>query len=766
MIRKIDYINDLGIFSNFSWNSIPNLEEFKDKNIIYAWNYSGKTTLSRLFSSLKEKALHSDYPSATFKITCDGGIIDNSNILTNSRHIEVFNSDYIKDNLRWGFDEEISGISFEVGDTAKISQRVEELNKLIDEINGTEKLKGKKEPYISAINDYNEFENSAFTDEARRIKNDVFWSLIEFTKAHLKKIKNDISNDLEKHIIKSKKELENLGKIVLVKEPKEKLSHISFLTHYREIVLSAKEILSFVPSKSEIGNILKNSNEVYEWSKEGLKLHHKGDKCSFCGNIITENRYDDLINYFQSQASELKEKTKEVLGVILSEINFINSEIIPYSLNDFNDSFQEDFKKLKSEFDKDLKKYIVKVNQIKSAINKKKEKSIYEVIKIQNEENDIIPLVDKINEINSLIESNNEFSDNFKTIIDEKRTIYKNHLVATFLKNTRYFFKEREEQKAQKELNILSTKVEEYQKEIVQQNLRKESKSEGCAQFNSFVQSFLGRNDIEIKPSKESGKYNLIRGANFAKNLSEGEKTAISFSHFLVLLKSIEKKGELKNCIIFIDDPISSLDSNHVFQINSLLKDIFFEQIPDPKQPSQLMWDLKCKQLFISTHNFEFFNLLKEMPKSKGLGKNKESRYFISRKLQSSTIEKLPKVYDSYSSEYQYLFSKIVEFDKEPNQSTSDALFIIPNILRRFVEMYTLTKYPSSDEVDIRADEVFGKEVSKRILKPLHYFSHFNNIDRIGKQSEFIADIGSACKELLKYLKKDKTHYKALQSVI
>jgi Uncharacterized protein conserved in bacteria len=765
MIKKIESISGLGIFQNFSWNSSA-LEEFKDKNIIYAWNYSGKTTLSRLFSSLREKTIHNDYQGAHFKITTNTGSLDTNTLNSFPFQVEVFNSDYIKDNLRWGFDEKISAISFEVGDTAKYSKRIDELNILIEQINGSEQIKGKKEPFLKDVNDFEAFENYLFTDEAKRIKNDVFWSVIEFTKVHLKKIKNSISQDIEKHVIKSKRDIEEIGKVVLIKDPKDALAEISFHNQYKDIVLKTKEVLRFIPSKSQIDNIIKESNEIYEWSKSGLNLHKANEKCSFCGNTITESRYNQLVDYFKSQTSELKEMIKRLLFLIEKEEEALSSGVISYSINDFNDNFQEEYKSLKKAFDIELKKYKSKLKSIKLSIIEKREKSIYEVISITNSEKDIESFLLKIKEINELIKRNNEFTKNFVIIIDEKRTVYKNHLVALFLKSEQYYQKEKKSEVAKKEIDVLGRKVADYQNEITLLNLRKESQSEGCAQFNAFVQSFLGRNDIEVMPSGETGKYNLMRGSNFAKNLSEGEKMAISFSHFLVLLKSFEKKGCLNNVIIFIDDPISSLDSNHVFQINSLLKETFFEQKPDPNNPNQLKWELKCKQLFVSTHNFEFFNLLKEMPKSKGLGKNRESRYFISRKLHEATIETLPKVYDTYASEYHYLFSKIVEFNNEKNQSLSADLFLIPNILRRFVEMYTLTKYPSSDEVDIRADEVFGKIKSKRILKPLHYFSHFNNIDRIGKQSEFIADIGGACKELITQIKRDKKHYKALCTVI
>jgi wobble nucleotide-excising tRNase len=773
MINKIEYINNLGIFNNFSWNNIPDIEEFREKNIIYAWNYSGKTTLSRLFSSLKNKQPHCDFPSMSFKVQYETGNVDNNNINSFPYHIEVFNSDYIKDNLRWGNDENINAIAFEVGDNAKISQQIDDLKTLIDKINGTDEIKGEKEPYTVAKDEFDSFENTLFSKEAKRIKDEVFLSLLNFDKRHITKIKDYIRTNLDTYIIKSKRELEKFGKIIIITNPKGKLDPIEFISNYSDIITSSKELLGFVPSKSKIINILEEDNQVYEWARHGLNLHSSKSKCAFCGNDLTEKRYNELLDYFNNQTSILKEKAKKILDMIQEEETFVNSSIISYSLNDFNDNFQNEFKSLKSDFDKEMIKYKSKLLNIKLLIFKKKNKSIYKALKIGYSEKELQPILDIVSKINKIILDNNDFTDRFETIVDEKRDIYKNHLVASFLKNEKYYAKKTKAEKAQKTIDILNQRVEQSQKNIDLLSLRKESVFEGCAQLETFIQSFLGRNDIQIKPSlTESGKYNLMRNNHLAKNLSEGEKMAISFSHFLVLLQSLNKKKVLKDCIIFIDDPISSLDSNHIFQINSLLKDFFFNHISDPNQPTQKMWKLKCRQLFISTHNFEFFNLLKDLPKKDGLTnrketKKRESRYFISRNQNGASIEKLPIIYNDYQSEYQYLFSEIAKFNQNSRQNISPELFLMPNILRRFVEMYTLTKYPSTDEVDTRADKIFGVEKSKRILKPLHYFSHFNNIDRIGKQSEFITDIGSACKELLQHIKKkDKLHFEALQSII
>lgn len=71
-------------------------------------------------------------------------------------------------------------------------------------------------------------------------------------------------------------------------------------------------------------------------------------------------------------------------------------------------------------------------------------------------------------------------------------------------------------------------------------------------------------------------------------------KTAIAFSYFIVKVE--ERDFKINESIIFIDDPISSLDSNFIYHSFSLIK----EQFKD------------VGQLFISTHNFHFFNLIKE----------------------------------------------------------------------------------------------------------------------------------------------------------
>jgi wobble nucleotide-excising tRNase len=779
MINKIDYINNFGSYKNFSWTSSLQSKEFNLKNLFYGWNYSGKTTLSRVFSSLRDRKIHDSYKKGSFKVTAKDGVYESSDLENFPYNVLVFNSDYIKDNLSFSIHEDVvtesKTIFFEVGDNAKYEAKIQELKKRIESINGTESvvaIKAKFQNDIDAFEIYDKPTFGKFTLLAREIKDDHFLSLINFTKANLKPIVSTVKDNISSFIIKNKEQLIYLGEIVKVSEPKQELKRLDAILNYDFILTTTNDILAKTPEKKIVEKILDTNTEAYSWVKKGKDLHKANSKCLFCHNTITDERYEFLITYFSSQVSDLKEEVDRIKITILDEINSIKSINFPSSSNDLNLGFIKEYTELKAKLDKHLENYKRHLKALLQKLDSKINTSLYSKI-TPIRPFDINPVTSVIVKLNELIDRNNNFSSDFINKISDERDRLKNHLVASFLKREKYHIKEKKFTKAISEIDKLDKQVADFGKEITRYESLKESDSEGAEQYTYFIQSFLNRTDIRIELDSLTRKFVLLRDNENASNLSEGEKTAIAFSHFLVSVKALESKNKFKEHVVFVDDPISSLDGNHIFQINSLLKEIFFSQHADPNNPAQNVWKLNCLQLFISTHNFEFFNLLKEMPKSsigfdyiKNEKKCKESRYFIERKINGSIIYTIPSIFDDYKSEYHFLFSEIVKFNEDNDKHSSEKILIMPNVLRRFVEMYTLTKYPSKDEVDDRANEVFGKLKSKRILKPFHYFSHFNNIDRIGRHSELLVDVEKSCSTLIDFLKTDKKHYEALYKSI
>jgi wobble nucleotide-excising tRNase len=64
MIERIESIRDFGIFRDLSWDN--NLSDFGKLNLIYGWNYSGKTTLSRIFQAIEQRKVTDEYAQGSF----------------------------------------------------------------------------------------------------------------------------------------------------------------------------------------------------------------------------------------------------------------------------------------------------------------------------------------------------------------------------------------------------------------------------------------------------------------------------------------------------------------------------------------------------------------------------------------------------------------------------------------------------------------------------------------------------------------------------
>jgi wobble nucleotide-excising tRNase len=271
------------------------------------------------------------------------------------------------------------------------------------------------------------------------------------------------------------------------------------------------------------------------------------------------------------------------------------------------------------------------------------------------------------------------------------------------------------------------------------------------------LEILLHRDDIKIEIRED--KFRLERSGHPAEHLSEGEKSAIAFAYFLTELKALRNDDppKLPKTIIFLDDPISSLDSNHIFQVRSLLKDFFKTE--------------DFAQLFISTHNFEFFSMLFDS----GIFSRTQTEinrplYFIKRdKSGISTIEKMPKSFSNYKSEYVGLFHILKDFNDSADKDNFAYLLLLPNALRRFVELYTLTKYPANNDstVDHRVDLIFkSSEKPHHNIKLLNWFSHQNQIEKIQQHDEKLMQIKDAINDLIEYLKnEDELHWKGLNGI-
>lgn len=179
---------------------------------------------------------------------------------------------------------------------------------------------------------------------------------------------------------------------------------------------------------------------------------------------------------------------------------------------------------------------------------------------------------------------------------------------------------------------------------------------------------------FEIVPSRtERNAYQIQRedGTIAEDTLSEGEITFITFLYFLQCAKGSTSEETISDDrILVVDDPISSLDSNVLFIISSLLKDIIREIKSGQGH---------IKQLILLTHNVYFH---KEVSFINGRTREGGETFFwiLRRKNKVSAIQNF-ELKNPIQNSYELLWQEL-----KNRENISDVT--IQNTMRRIIENY------------------------------------------------------------------------------
>jgi wobble nucleotide-excising tRNase len=739
-IKKIETINKFGQFYDFNWPS--DLTEFNKYNFFYGWNYSGKTTLSRIFRCFELKKLHSDYQNAKFSIKTDNGTLTEKNI-DNDYPIRVFNEDFIEDNFDWNNeDAEIEPVLI-LGEESKelenqLKEKQKEKEKKEDEKKEKEKERNKKEKDLQ----------DKLTSKAKEIREILsITNQKEFDKNTLELKINQIKDNSSEKIL-NEEELNSLRNFI----SSQKLDTIyvrPITLEISQFIDDVKQILNRKVTAQKIIEELKQNVNLSQWIREGLKLHKGETKCQFCGNPLTPERIEELNKHFSQEFDLLIsaiERKKD-------ELDKYAESIKGYSLPDearFYKEFQEKYKELLESFNQKKEEYVSIIKNLTKELERKKNKP-FDVLSIdQSIDNNIGNAIDELfKKIQDLIKEHNDKVNSFDQEKEKLKEKIKLHYTAEFIKGENYFSLKQDIVNLEREIKEKENGIKEDEDKINTIKNKIIDSAIGAERLNEYLNKFFNDDSLKIE-SINNGKYKLYRNDQIAKNLSTGERNIISLIYFFIKLE--ETNFDLGNAIIFIDDPVSSLDANHMHRVYSFLN----EKIID------------VGQLFITTHNFDFFNLIKDMYRYDL--QNKEGNFFLIKKIKvnqnySSSIEMLPDLLKKFKSEYNYIFYILNTFNKLADKSKFDQLYLLPNIIRRFFEMYLFMKYPDGEKFKNKANKFFGDDDNNEknmTLKIMDEYSHEQNPEHSLRFPD-IQELSTTVEFVLKSLEnKDKEHYDSL----
>lgn len=757
MIRSIQRLRGFGVFEDFRrTNDLP---EFGAKNIIYGWNYSGKTTLSRFFSTLGTGIPSPDFPLASFEVRLDDGTTITERALDPPRlTIEVFNSDFVTSNLSWS-GEDFQSILLLGDDSIEAQERIERLNTLL----------GKRRQQLrstrASIKEVEETISEAKSVAAKQIKTTL--QIVEaFGATQLNSALAQLPADIAS-VILSPEEFAAQLNLALAKDAQRPTNAPAFAAPNLQLSGWQKEaetLLREAPVVSAILEHLRDHPAISNWVEAGLPLHAGHSVCEFCGGALTDERIRSLQGHFSKAWTDHKQRLETLLRAIQSAALSLTGWIEP---SRFLPANQLAARLLAKKLEDLCRAYNDDLRNLAEAVQAKVDNP-FETQSQPALRPEMPPVLTRaFDEVEALIARNNRAVSGFKDPRGEAIRKSKLHLVATFAQDERLA-------KAQQRRNLL-TDLESYINaagirirdtvQVLHASIDRAQK--GRETLNERIALLLESDGIRIDVVTRGGtdRFALRRNGHPARNLSDGERTAIAFAYFLTKLK--EHKN-LEDVIVYIDDPISSLDSNHVFQVYAIIKNLFFRKSVGAQGKAK--WVTACKQLFISTHNFEFFEMLKKLPIDGQKPTQRDgARYYLIKRITStaSSIFDLPASLRKYTSEYHYLFSVINAFYEHPTKDDVAQLLALPNALRRFVELYTYMRLPLADtNVEARLGLLLGSESAVRITQLLHHFSHLETVDRVSSHTQVVSAIAPVVDELMELLSKDELHFNALMATV
>ena len=747
VIKGIQRLKRFGVYDDYS--PPLGISDFAESNIIYGWNYSGKTTISRVFQCLETGTIPDDLDDSLFEVRdSNDQIISNQTFGQSNHKVCVFNSHFTDQNLHWD-GSDFNPILLLGDESIEAEKQIESKTMMLERCR--DGFAAKRRQADGAEKEVNELKTQKAADIKKKLK------LIEaFSRTHVNQIISQIEIDPDNFVLDDETESSLLKKATASDSDKlpaiQKFALSSDLTGMSS---SLSEELKYEPALTNTISYLTESNQLADWVRKGLELHAESEQCKFCENQLSISRKAALNAHFSKDLTEHEAR----LNALGAKANAARIEFKKVFVKSFYPVLQDKAESLQGKLEQTVVLYNEEVGKVEASLSSKLAAPFDKVP--TPDLNCAIDkhLADNQEAVNLLIAENNNLSKNFH---DEKVaaiTQLKKHYVASFLVDSKLM-------KRRSLIEILRNHREKYQQ--IGEKLSSEIKvleaqiseaQKGREELNQYITKFLNGLHIHIDVIKKGSqeRFILMRGDKPAKNLSEGEKTAIAFAFFLVKLK---ERDDYSDLVVFIDDPVSSLDSNHLFQIYAVIQQEFFYK----DEQDNGKWKLTIDQLFCSTHNFEFFGLLKKLP----INSAARRKFFFVKRISatSSSFDNLPKSIELYDSEYHYLWSVIKSFNDSEDKADLEVLLAIPNAVRRFVELYTYSKIPSTQSISERASQVFGAERSNRILKVLHHFSHSTDIYGISQNDDLICDIESCVNDLVEQIASDEQHYAALMQFV
>lgn len=651
--------------------------------------------------------------SIAYAIEEDDGVVWADGKSADDYDVLVYNQDFINENfVNYG---DLKGVFIFGEEDIEAKKRIAEL---------TEEKKKKSDAKVAAGENYKQ--KTAGVDAA----------LTQFQDACFSKTA-DIRKRFEK-CMDGKKQKKNFAEAVLgEKTPKEhdlseleRLYGVAFddtARAYAEFKKAGATTYGSLPGKELLDKVIVSSSDTpfarflkalgstaSDWVRDG-HTHFSGSaggKCPYCQQKLPADFENEIAATFDAQyQQDIRD-----LGQFQSTYGRETADIVRLLQTNTADAmpsldlkaYQERLSLLESKFEVNRQRIAEKVKEPSKTVS------------LEDTDTLLLEIGAMIDDINKLIKANNDVvaakkssKEKCKTeimqylafMLADEVTSYKDEVAR--LKTEIDDVTERGK-KLKKEIGELTTQISELNKH----NANTEAAIDSINKIlrDSGFQGF----SIRAKDGVEN-VYEIVReNGTVAENLSEGERNFIAFLYFYHRVRGSMNSEELKEKIVVIDDPVSSMDSTALFIVSAIVREMINvcrnnTEYLNPQVPGDYI-----KQLFILTHNVYFH---REVTYQQVGYYNCTSFYMIRKNDNVSTVKlckrqnkEIPSEEENYNpvqNSYAALWDELRDL-----HSTIPAL----NVMRRILEYYflQLCGYEGSD---LRSIVLEKKENREKFIK-------------------------------------------------
>lgn len=659
-----------------TFTDVP-IDELTFVNFFYGNNGAGKSSIAHAIAE-------------------DDGIVWADGKTADDYDVLVYNQDFINDNfVNYG---DLKGVFIFGEEDIEAKKKIADL---------TEEKKQKSEARQAAL------------DEHKKETDDLASALIQFQDSCFAKTA-DIRRRFDK-CMDGKKQKKNFAEAVLGETKPtdhdltelERLYDVAFddsARVYTEFKKAAATTYGSLPGKDLLDRMVVSSSDTpfakfmkalgdaaSDWVRDG-HTHYAGvagGKCPYCQQKLPANFEADIAATFdaqyqqdirdlgQFQAIYIRE-TDEILRVLQAN----TADVMP-SID--LKTYQEKLALLESNFEINRQRIAEKVKEPSKTIS------------LEDTDTLLLEIGALIDDINKSIKANNDVVSAKRSSKAKCKTDIMQYLAFMLAADVMSY--QNEIARLQKEINDITERGKKLRKEIGDLTTQLSDLNKHNANTEAAIDSInkilrdSGFQGFSIRAKADAENvYEVIReDGSVAENLSEGERNFIAFLYFYHQVRGSMSSEELKEKIVVIDDPVSSMDSTALFLVSAIVREMVNvcrnnTEYLNPKVPGDYI-----KQLFILTHNVYFH---REVTYQQVGYYNCTSFYMIRKndnistiklcKRQSKDVPTEEENYNPVQNSYAALWDELRDI-----QSTIPAL----NVMRRILEYYflQLCGYEGSD---------------------------------------------------------------------